>query len=1103
MTTVAYHNSIQAQVLYRFKLSPGHVFSVNVGHLLTFYTHFSRSDYLNLAPSWRRFFQRITRAASRDGQHNRTSLLRYLFPNANVTQSTRARLFNFRYWFLPTLKIRAQASIHQYLVGRQARRRKGRFPRIVSNLQGRTPTFWRHRNLKDGRVVQSGTMAYAGTGSGYGELSGLRSEGREPGARRKKLAGYLKAANEMRQSYFADGGNPGSRDGSQDAGVEGPGSFPDAAVVRSGNEEMILFPSYARKHVKSRPRPTPAPDSEMSEQEYWHREWERHQDDNAIVDVDVRGWIYTPHRGQTSRKQRLVISIARQLTGLPPPPSAKPQDSDVSSQTSSRGPSPRPSKHEEEHVAQQAENIVRKGEQEQRYARRGAFSEVPVQDRDGDSVYNYSSRTSSGNTSPERGRQDYGNHRLSHISLASSNDVDTGNSTPQNRSSWSLPAKMSSSQLVAANTNLLNRLKPFMAYPLPDAPISAFFYNDKTSRQHTVYTNASGHFSCRAALDFVPTHVRVLAAERLSATEEVTVTSPSGVSLISDVDDTIKHSAINDGAREIFRNAFIRELGDLTIDGVREWYNTLHDMGVKLHYVSNSPWQMYPVLTTYFKLAHLPKGSFHLKQYSGMLQGIFEPVAERKKSSLEKIMNDFPDRKFIFVGDSGEADLEVYTDVAIDNPGRVLGIFIRDVTTPVKTGYFDPSNGMSGAGGHVRNHSRNKSGEGLETSKRLSRPDDIRDDDADLRAAIAASLADMEHETRRTRKSINPDSPSPENLDTPRPRSTLPARRSNERSVTQSPIVASPEEDLIDFSDDPAPGQTWLLPSAWRDTSPMVKANGDIQTIPSPSPPPKPQALRSRSPSTQQLSSGSDSATKPPPQRPRKPSSAVKPTSSQQVPTLTTKPPMPQLPPTASKPYPSPLSQVTAQSPDAKERPPLPTRPKTYGALSKGLASAHQAVLPATYWQSDAAVGQPRPTASSRGYSTPRTVSTISTKSTDEVRSISSSRVKAAPPPPPPPRLRNASSLTTVTANRKTSNRVSGGWDDGSVGSLPGSPGEAGIGKKEFLWNQRWARAKSMLDRHGITLRSWRVGSDVADVCVRLAEHALRDMEKENKADRK
>ena len=78
--------------------------------------------------------------------------------------------------------------------------------------------------------------------------------GREPGARRRKFAGYLKAANELRQSYqqqYASGWRGGDNTGEEyDEGT--PGGYPDAAIVRSGDEEMILFPSYARKHVKTK-----------------------------------------------------------------------------------------------------------------------------------------------------------------------------------------------------------------------------------------------------------------------------------------------------------------------------------------------------------------------------------------------------------------------------------------------------------------------------------------------------------------------------------------------------------------------------------------------------------------------------------------------------------------------------------------------------------------------------------------------------------------------------------------------------------------------------------------------------------------------------------
>jgi len=79
------------------------------------------------------------------------------------------------------------------------------------------------------------------------------------GSKRAKFKGYLKAANELRQTYqqqYAPGWN------ASDNWVEGPedgtpGAYPDAAVVRSGDEQMILFPSYARKHYKAKPQARP------------------------------------------------------------------------------------------------------------------------------------------------------------------------------------------------------------------------------------------------------------------------------------------------------------------------------------------------------------------------------------------------------------------------------------------------------------------------------------------------------------------------------------------------------------------------------------------------------------------------------------------------------------------------------------------------------------------------------------------------------------------------------------------------------------------------------------------------------------------------------
>lgn len=426
------------------------------------------------------------------------------------------------------------------------------------------------------------------------------------------------------------------------------------------------------------------------------------------------------------------MGLARQLSGIPAP-----RQSPSSSRTSSRATSPlrftdrieaHNARKEDELAKQEADQIVRRGEAEAQVAVQGAYSEDF--DREG-----HNKRQSSLSAQGSDG-----------ASVKDLQPKSGGFATPlQSQGSWGSPATsdMSESDLVTANSHLLTRLQPFLANPICNIPISAFFYNESVSRQKSVETDASGHFTLRAALDFVPTHVRILASEQLSSTQTIQITEPTGVSVISDIDDTIKHSAIGSGAKEIFKNVFVREFADLSVKGVKEWYANLASMGCFFHYVSNSPWQLYPLLTSFFSAAGLPPGSFHLKQYSGMLQGIFEPVAERKKGTLERILRDFPDRRFILVGDSGEADLEVYTDMVLEHPGRIIGVFIRDVTTVMKQKFFDTARGPQSSAS-----SPSLRADGLKQSKSLHRPyvfesSSMDDDDPDLSEAVRRSLADQ------------------------------------------------------------------------------------------------------------------------------------------------------------------------------------------------------------------------------------------------------------------------------------------------------------------------------------------------------------------------
>lgn len=627
-------------------------------------------------------------------------------------------------------------------------------------------------------------------GSGYNSLGADAPQGHERGSRRKKLAGYLRAANELRQSYQQS--SPWANRGieNDDEILSIPGAFPDVAIVRHGDEQLVLFPSYCKRHVKKQRHAGPGNlrldqnggKNGTGDADFWKKEWEKFEDDKAIVDVDVHGWLYSPHKGPMSRKQRVLIGLARQLSGIPAP-----KNDASKSRESSPDPLSLHVKHEahealreQERIAKEAEKILEKGQGEEDIAARGGYSETPYDSDDDEGVYS------------SRGRRGRGE---SPSSDASPQSEAPGPGFLSKRQSWNQPSNMSPEELATANSHLMARLMPFLTNPLVSTPITIFFYDDKTSQSKTVMTNEAGHFNIRAALDFVPTHVRVLASENLSATEEVKITEPKGVSLISDVDDTIKHSSIGSGAREIFRNAFIRDLADLTIDGVKEWYNKMYDMGVGIHYVSNSPWQLFPVLVSFVQVAGLPPGSYHLKQYSGMLQGIFEPVAERKKGTLERIMRDFPERKFLLVGDSGEADLEVYTDVALANPGKVIGIFIRDVTTPHDQGFFDSAMGPLSGDRHRRSKTPSRGFSGDSLASRLSSASDTPDNRPPLPRRILTETTPQTSDGPTIGKLINFDD-EPEEINVHESHRTVLPRSISDLEALEFPRRKSAPEDM-------------------------------------------------------------------------------------------------------------------------------------------------------------------------------------------------------------------------------------------------------------------------------------------------------------------
>lgn len=209
-------------------------------------------------------------------------------------------------------------------------------------------------------------------------------------------------------------------------------------------------------------------------------------------------------------------------------------------------------------------------------------------------------------------------------------------------------------------------------------------------------TDNFGIFQISIVTPYKPNLIEVSCAIDSSVlqTSAVEIVEDSGISIITDIDDTVRLTGVIGEKREVFRNIFSKPYSACEIPGVASWFQRLHESyNCTFHYVSNSPWQIFNIVQDFLSYFDFPITSVHLRQYSGNLVASFtQPSAERKRPSMVNLMNDFPDRKFLLIGDTGEQDLEAYLSLVPNFADRILAIYLRVVPNSLSSIGNDKAN---------------------------------------------------------------------------------------------------------------------------------------------------------------------------------------------------------------------------------------------------------------------------------------------------------------------------------------------------------------------------------------------------------------------------
>lgn len=154
-----------------------------------------------------------------------------------------------------------------------------------------------------------------------------------------------------------------------------------------------------------------------------------------------------------------------------------------------------------------------------------------------------------------------------------------------------------------------------------------------------------------------------------------------GFGIISDVDDTIIKSFAMNTIKKI-RILLTQSVHErVAFEGVDLLYRKLHARGQNpLFFISGSSFNLYDILIKFCQYQNIPDAPFLLRDLGlTPAQWLKQDTMPYKKENIEIIMKMYDKLRFVLIGDSGQKDPEIYSDIHKNYPDRIKAIYIRHV----------------------------------------------------------------------------------------------------------------------------------------------------------------------------------------------------------------------------------------------------------------------------------------------------------------------------------------------------------------------------------------------------------------------------------------
>jgi phosphatidate phosphatase APP1 len=245
-------------------------------------------------------------------------------------------------------------------------------------------------------------------------------------------------------------------------------------------------------------------------------------------------------------------------------------------------------------------------------------------------------------------------------------------------------------------TNLRDIGRRIARRALPNAMVMARFYG----AEETVTTDQDGYFRVHLSPALPPPHDHSWHIMDLTLPQPYTVQAQAQIFIppatcryvvISDVDDTVMYTGVANKLKMLWR-LFVEDAESrVAFPGVGALYRALHagasgDQQNPMLYVSRAPWGIYEVLEEFFDRHGIPIGPILFLREWGVswTSPLPRKAEDHKRELIHNMLALYSELPFILIGDSGQHDPEIYRQTVEEHPGRVLAVYIRNVSRDPK-----------------------------------------------------------------------------------------------------------------------------------------------------------------------------------------------------------------------------------------------------------------------------------------------------------------------------------------------------------------------------------------------------------------------------------